>query len=176
MQINIDDEELKNILLSKREIKPSPDGRYQDCWYWTGYASKKFKYGILYFSTNGIGLQIRIHRLSAYLWSGFDLSSKLSVCHKCDNRICFNFDHLFVGTHTDNMRDMISKGRDVRIGLKGSKNKAAKLDEEDILEIRKYHKDKEFSIIELAAMYKVSYVTIYRIIRNSHWRHVNAIV
>jgi len=34
------------------------------------------------------------------------------VMHRCDNRRCYRYDHLRIGTHTDNARDMVAKGRD----------------------------------------------------------------
>lgn len=53
----------------------------------------------------------RAHRVSAMIFLDFDLDSKLLVCHNCDNSSCVNFQHLFIGTHQDNMNDRNSKGR-----------------------------------------------------------------
>jgi hypothetical protein len=51
------------------------------------------------------------HRRAWVLWNG-PIAPKMMVCHKCDNPICFNVEeHLFLGTNSDNVQDMIMKGR-----------------------------------------------------------------
>ena len=40
-----------------------------------------------------------------------DFDQSLEVCHSCDNPGCINLNHLFIGTHLDNMRDRGIKGR-----------------------------------------------------------------
>jgi hypothetical protein len=50
------------------------------------------------------------HRVSWLIHYG-EIPSKMFVLHKCDNRICTNPEHLFLGTHIDNMKDMVSKNR-----------------------------------------------------------------
>src|SRR5258708_29654553 len=76
------------------------------CWEWTG-SINSHGYGTVSIQ----GVVHGVHRVSASLYLGFDLRSELHVCHKCDNPPCWNPEHLFVGTQSDNSRDMIVKGR-----------------------------------------------------------------
>jgi hypothetical protein len=48
------------------------------------------------------------------------------VLHRCDNRCCINPDHLFLGTHLDNIRDMQAKNRHRGGSLPGESNPNSK--------------------------------------------------
>jgi hypothetical protein len=89
------------------------------------------------------------------------------VCHTCDNPPCVNPDHLFIGTHKDNMDDMVSKGKN----KKGTNNGRHKLNNNMIKEIKKLYPIK--SMPTLAKMYNVSVVNISSIIRGKIWKHVS---
>lgn len=74
------------------------------CWEFTG--ALRSGYGAIKYNSKVCGT----HRVSYELNYGL-IPNNMLVCHKCDNRKCINPDHLFLGTHKDNMQDCLSKGR-----------------------------------------------------------------
>lgn len=103
------------------------------------------------------------------------------VCHHCDNKLCINPDHLFTGTHQDNLNDAVSKGRmcsgqrwhdskrDVAVGENHGRHV---LTETQVREIfRRYHEE-EREYKKLAKEFRVSRATIFNIVKRRNWKHV----
>jgi len=86
--------------LNKVDKTSNPNG----CWEWTAFKNRN---GYGRFIDNG---QWMAHRWAAKNLGNMDLQD-FCVCHTCDNPGCVNPAHLFLGTHTDNMRDKVAKGR-----------------------------------------------------------------
>lgn len=135
-------------------------GNPDDCWPYTNRICS-WGYGNVRFENK----QTTAHRVAWILTNG-DIPDGLFALHKCDNPPCCNPAHLFLGTHTDNMRDMIKKGRHV----KGEDSIYSKLNEDQVKEIRKLKP--LFSHSQLGAKFGVSRSAIYHIVKRKTWKHL----
>lgn len=120
-----------SVLMSRRipideRFWNKTDRAEDGCWVWTGCLNSK-GYGLVWLD----GKAMLAHRVAYQLAVG-PVSEHCFVCHKCDNRRCIRPDHLFLGSHLANMRDMREKGRAAR----GERNVHAKLTERQVTEIR----------------------------------------
>lgn len=136
------------------------------CWLFMG-SRMKTGYG-RYAAKRGI--TIPTHRIMFEAYYG-PIPKGLYVLHRCDNPPCCRPDHLFLGTLSDNTKDMMAKGRHKPTWVPGSKHGRAKLNEEQVISIRKRKAAGERRQ-NLAAEYGVSIKTINGIIYRERWRHI----
>jgi hypothetical protein len=146
------------------------------CWIWkggknsTGYASFRFDGSVRHAS-----------RFSYRLFCG-EIPHGLWVLHKCDNPVCVNPKHLFLGTVSDNHIDMVLKGR-AAIGDKngtrknpecvkrGSLHYRAKLTESEVLQIRELA-EKGMPHVKIAELFGLKWRHVGLIVRRDSWRHI----
>lgn len=102
---------------------------------------------------------IRGHRLTVLAHRGRIPTGK-HVLHHCDNKRCVNLDHLFIGTHADNMADLVAKGLQPR----GEQVGVATLTNSQADEIRIRYFTEPTTMERLGAEYGTSATTIGRVI------------
>jgi hypothetical protein len=91
-----------------------------ECWLWLAGRNPK---GYGRFGMHGSA--VFAHR-QAYALTVGAIPEGMYVCHRCDNPPCCNPEHLFLGTHADNIRDMTRKGRADRDKKRGDLNGSRK--------------------------------------------------
>lgn len=150
---------LAERLNSRTERLPGPDA----CWVWKGTLSKS-GYGVV----GWMRRLYRAHRLAFEVAVG-PIPQGLEVCHRCDNRACVNPDHLFLGSHAENMADMSRKGRGSK--LLGERHPQAQLTESQVREIRRRYAAGAHRQ-ELADDFGVSLDCMKAVIYRRTWKHV----
>lgn len=130
-----------------------------ECWPWKGSTNGK-GYG----RVSMLGTRFIASRIAAYFSNEFDIfASEVLVCHKCDNRLCCNPDHLFIGSYKDNTQDMLAKGR--QSTLHAEAHGKASLKNDQVLFIA----NSTLPCTKLAKMFNVSQNTIYDICKGRTW-------
>ena len=99
------------------------------CWLWRG----AFSNGRAMFTEPGKRATTAA-RVAWKLYKG-PIPSRMHVLHRCDNPMGVCPDHLFLGTHRDNVRDMVAKNRHAKIKRRGEKHGIAKLTDREFSEI-----------------------------------------
>ena len=138
-----------------------------DCWEWIAGKSPK---GYGHFSKGGNNGMSRAHRVSYELNIG-PIPDELLVCHRCDNPSCVNPNHLFLGTHKDNVADRVNKGRGRYYAHSGESNGRAKLTTKQVQEIRNRIAAGEKQSL-IADDYGVTKETVSAIKRAKVWKHL----
>jgi hypothetical protein len=153
------------------EIKPhtlpleirfwSKVNKTDNCWLWLA-GKDKDGYGLI---RNNQGVHERAHRLSWTMHRGA-IPNGMQICHECDNPPCVNPDHLFLGTHQDNVDDKVNKLRQPKHENHGQ----AVLTDNNVLDIRKNYFNKALRPFELAEQHNVSHSCIMDIIKFRSWK------
>lgn len=133
-----------------------------ECWHWRGSVNR-LGYGCFNF-----GGETKAHRVS-WMMSNGKIPVGAHVLHRCDNRQCVNPDHLFLGTHADNMRDREAKGRANRHSTSGEDNPMATLTWQQVQEIRGMVDSGERQV-DVCRKFGVSPMTVSRIVRRETWK------
>jgi hypothetical protein len=133
------------------------------CWLWIGSVrNEATPYGRL----NVGGKTVIATRFSYERFIG-PIPDGMFICHRCDNSLCVNPDHLFAGSPKDNMDDMIAKGRKYR--QLGQTHWNCKLTDDDVRAIRA----SSAKSVDLAKQYGVSDKQIAKIRLGQRWKHVS---
>lgn len=156
------EQDMGSVLTSKQialEIKRKSVEVPSGCWEWQG-ALFRVGYPCVPQSYGGgrYGHRAMFAAVVAPIPAG------MYVLHSCDNRKCVNPEHLHVGTHLENIKDMHAKGRQRGGSLPNEKNPSCKFSNQVIAAIRRDHAEGKRKA-EIENLYGLSETHYYRIIK-----------
>jgi len=162
IQKRLDNHSARKLTLQERLERCIDQTNLSGCWTWTGSMA-----GSGYGAINYNNKKLAAHRVAYQIYKGDP--GDLFVLHKCDNPICVNPEHLFLGTNLDNAKDRQAKGR--CYAAKGIKNSNAKLSVDDILKIRELA-TLGVSYSEIGRRFGISHNQASLIHKRKAWSHI----
>lgn len=151
-------------------------GGINECWPWLGKPSD-YRKGMGYARIDAFGVKgAYVHRVAHWLSNPAPLrvplrwDGKTVIRHKCDNPLCCNPMHLDAGTHLDNMRDKVERGR--QHTFVSIESPRAKLTADDVKAIRQEKVAPTMPRKQLAARYSVSLPTIKSVLSGRHYSDI----
>jgi hypothetical protein len=159
---------VKDRFLSKVVI--TDDG----CWNWTAALMPGTGYGVFFMNKKNV----YAHRVAWQLFKG-EIAGGLFVLHDCDNKKCVNPEHLHLGTHKDNMREGVVRGRFPRGDAhnrrlhpecvpRGEAHWRARLSNADVAKIRQLYASGGWTCKTLGEEFGVTAEHIWGIITGKH--------
>jgi len=132
----------------------------RNCWLWTGALNGR-GYGVI--GAGKKGFIKYVHRL---VWERIHgpIPSNKEICHSCDTPSCVRPDHLFLGTHLENMNDMAIKLRSGR----------TKISIDDVRKIIKLYKN-NIPRRKIVSITQINVNTIKSILYGYHWNHITGL-
>ena len=148
--------------------KVSRSSESDGCWIWSATARNKDGYGYFGITRDKRKLTLHAHRV-AYTLAHGQITDRMHVCHHCDVPACVRPEHLFLGTHADNVHDMCAKGRQTR----GEHQNKARLTEKQVREILELLAT-GLRVCVVAEMFGVTDATISNIKNGRCWAWLTA--
>lgn len=162
--------ELKKIIIDRSSLNKN------GCLEWTGSLEKN---GYARFFHKNI--RWHAHR-AAFVCEYGSIPAFTMICHTCDNRKCVNHEHIYAGSHTDNVRDMVqrdrlSRGQKHSLTMKGKIKKGndchfSVLNSNKVIMIRELYKIFP-NCCYLSRLLDINRKTIDDIINKKSWGHLD---
>lgn len=151
----------KTALWLKSKTKVTESG----CWQWTAG-----KHGVGYACVPAAIHKSRYGHRAMYEAVVSNIPQGMYVLHSCDNRLCINPEHLFVGSHIDNVKDMHSKNRHRGGSMPNEKNPSCKFSDETIREIKSLRG--KLSLRKITNTYGISETQLLRVYRGESRKEI----